>query len=315
MSVLLLVEHDNTNLSPLTARALAAAREMAGEAEIDLLVAGKDCVGVAEQAAGLAGVSRVLLCQDAALEHGLEEPLCTLMSSRADRYETIVAPATSTGKRVMPRLAAVLDRSQVSGITRVIDVRTFERPIYAGNALQIVQTGSAAKIVTVRSSAFAPVSGGEEGAPVEPVPMPALSPLVRWISDTDVSAERPDLATARIVVGGGRALETRQRFEELVVGLADVLGAAVGATRAAVEEGLAPNEWQVGQTGRSIAPDLYIACGVSGAAQHLSGIRDAKTVIAINSDPDAPIFAAADYGLVANVEDVLPALIASLARQ
>ena len=306
MTVLLLAEHDNVTLSELTARALTAASQM-GEA-VDILVAGRGADGVATAAARLSGVRRVLLADAPAFEHRLAEPTAALIVALAQDYGTIVAPATSTGKNVLPRVAALLDVMQLSEVVEVLAPDTFKRPIYAGNAIQTVRSSDAVKVVTVRTSAFAPTASGDGTAAVVTTGDASDPGLSRFVENRFAASDRPDLGAARIVVSGGRALGSATQFQATILPLADKLGAAVGASRAAVDAGYAPNDWQVGQTGKVVAPELYIACGISGAIQHLAGMKDAKVIVAINKDADAPIFQVADYGLVGDLFDVLPEL-------
>jgi electron transfer flavoprotein alpha subunit len=309
MTTLLLADHDNVSLKEPTARALTAAAELGGE--VHVLVAGKDCAGAADAAAKLAGVAKVLKADDAALAHELAEPLAALIVSLAPAYDALVAPATTTGKNVMPRVAALLDVMQVSEITKVVSPDTFERPIYAGNAIETVQSGDAKKVITVRASAFK-AAGTGGSAPVESVAVPAAGDLSSWTGAEIARSERPELTAARIVISGGRAFASAENFKKYLEPIADKLGAAIGASRAAVDAGYAPNDFQVGQTGKVVAPDLYIACGISGAIQHLAGMKDAKVIVAINKDPDAPIFQVADFGLVGDLFQILPELEAAL---
>ncbi|TCN28372.1 electron transfer flavoprotein subunit alpha/FixB family protein [Sinorhizobium americanum] len=305
MAILLLADHDTTHLSDQTAKALTAATKIGGD--VHVLVAGSGAKGVAEQAAKLAGVSKVLVADDASLANNLAEPLAALIVSLAGSYDTIVAAATSVGKNVMPRVAALLDVAQVSEIIEVISADTYRRPIYAGNAIQTVQTSEAKKVITVRTASFA--AAGEGGsAAIETVAAVADPGLSSYVSDALSSSDRPELTSAKIIISGGRALGSSEKFKEVILPVADKLGAAVGASRAAVDAGYAPNDWQVGQTGKVVAPDLYIACGISGAIQHLAGMKDSKVIVAINKDEEAPIFQVADYGLVADLFDVLPEL-------
>jgi len=304
MAILLLAEHDNTALSEQTARALTAAQRIGGD--VHVLVAGKDVGNVAGEASKLSGVSKVLLADDASVAHQLAEPLAALIVSLASDYDTIIAPATAIAKSVMPRVAALLDVGQASEIIEVVAFDTFKRPIYAGNAIQTVQTTDKKRVITVRAAVFA-AAGNGGSATIDTVIVsadPALSTFVSAALSTNTG--RPDLTAAKIVVSGGRALGSAEKFKEVILPVADKLGAAVGASRAAVDSGFAPNDWQVGQTGKIVAPDLYIACGISGAIQHLAGMKDSKIIVAINKDPDAPIFQVADYGLVADLFDVLP---------
>jgi electron transfer flavoprotein alpha subunit len=305
MATLLLADHDNKTLSDQTAKALTAAAQMGGE--VHVLVAGKGCKAVAEQAGKLAGVSKVLLADAGEYEHMLAEPVSKLIASMAGSYDAFVAAATSSGKNIMPRVAAMLDVMQVSDVTAVISPDTFERPIYAGNAIQTVQSSDAKKVVTVRTAGFqAAGEGGSAG--VEAVASAGDPGLTKFLEAALSKSDRPELTSAKIVISGGRALGSKEKFMEVMLPVADKLGAAVGASRAAVDAGYAPNDWQVGQTGKVVAPDLYIACGISGAIQHLAGMKDSKVIVAINKDEEAPIFQVADYGLVADLFQVLPEL-------
>lgn len=305
MSILLLADHDNSALSDQTAKALTAASEIGGD--VAILVCGKGCASVAEEAGKLSGVSKVLLCEADHLEHMLAEPTADLIISLAADYDTIVAPATTNGKNILPRVAALLDVMQISDIIAVKSANSFERPIYAGNAIQTVETNEAKKVITVRTAGFASAEEGGSAA-VETVSAPADSGLSKFVSAELSSSDRPELTSAKIIISGGRALGSSEKFEEVIIPVADKLGAAIGASRAAVDAGYAPNDWQVGQTGKVVAPDLYIACGISGAIQHLAGMKDSKIIVAINKDEEAPIFQVADYGLVADLFDVLPEL-------
>ncbi|MAY75403.1 MAG: electron transfer flavoprotein subunit alpha [Phycisphaerae bacterium] len=305
MTILLIAEHDNATLSDQTAKALTAAKEIGGD--IHVLVAGKDAKPAADEAAKLDGVSKVLLADDASLDQQLAEPMAALIVSLAGDYDAFVAPATTNGKNIMPRVAALLDVMQVSDIIAVESADTFKRPIYAGNAIQTVQATDAKKVITVRTASFA--AAGEGGsAAIEDVSAPADPGLSSFVSTELSGGDRPELTSAKIIISGGRALGSSEKFEEVILPVADKLGAAVGASRAAVDAGYAPNDWQVGQTGKVVAPDLYIACGISGAIQHLAGMKDSKVIVAINKDEEAPIFQVADYGLVADLFDVLPEL-------
>ncbi|MGG7519263.1 electron transfer flavoprotein subunit alpha/FixB family protein [Allorhizobium undicola] len=305
MAILLLAEHDNASLSDQTAKALTAASEIGGD--VHVLVAGSGAQAAADAAARLSGVSRVLLADGADYAHQLAEPLAALIVSLAGAYDVILAPATSVGKNVLPRVAALLDVMQVSEIVEVVSADTFKRPIYAGNAIQTVQSTDAKKVITVRTASFA--AAGEGGsAAVEAVGAAANPGLSSHVSDALSASERPELTSAKIIVSGGRAVGSSEKFKEVILPLADKLGAAVGASRAAVDAGYAPNDWQVGQTGKVVAPELYIACGISGAIQHLAGMKDSKVIVAINKDEEAPIFQVADYGLVADIFEALPEL-------
>jgi electron transfer flavoprotein alpha subunit len=309
MAILLLADHDNASLSDQTGKALTAATQIAREAgtDVHVLVAGKGAKAAADAAARLSGVSKVLLAESNELANNLAEPLADLIISLAGSYDTIVAAATSTGKNVMPRVAALLDVAQVSEIIEVVSADTFKRPIYAGNAIQTVQATDGKKVITVRTASFA--SAGEDGsAGVDVIPAVSDPGLSNFVSDALSASERPELTSAKIIISGGRALGSAEKFKEVILPVADKLGAAVGASRAAVDAGYAPNDWQVGQTGKVVAPQLYIACGISGAIQHLAGMKDSKVIVAINKDEEAPIFQIADYGLVADLFDALPEL-------
>jgi electron transfer flavoprotein alpha subunit len=311
MGVLLLAEHDNKSLAPATAKALTAARVFGGD--VDILVAGKDCKGVAEEAAKLEGVRKVLLAGAAHLEHRLAEEVAATILPLMKKYNVLLAPATTVGKNVLPRVAALLDVAQVSDIVEVKSADTFVRPIYAGNALQTVQTTDKIVVGTVRTTAFA--SAGEGGsASVETAEAAPAAGVSNFEGQQISESERPELTAARIVISGGRGMASGDNFKKLLEPLADRLGAAVGASRAAVDAGYMPNDHQVGQTGKVVAPELYIAIGISGAIQHLAGMKDSKVIVAINKDADAPIFQVADYGLVADLFTVLPELDAELKR-
>jgi electron transfer flavoprotein alpha subunit len=305
MAILLFAEHDNETLSDQTAKALTAA--LAIGSDVHVLVAGKGATGVAEQAARLAGVKKVLLADSDDLANRLAEASAALIVSLAGDYDTIIAAATTNGKNILPRVAALLDVMQVSDIIEVISPDTFKRPIYAGNALQTVQATDAKKVITVRTATFA--AAGEGGsAPVENVSAAANPGLSKFVEAKLSGGDRPELTSARIIISGGRALGSNEKFKEVILPVADKLGAAVGASRAAVDAGYAPNDWQVGQTGKVVAPDLYIAVGISGAIQHLAGMKDSKVIVAINKDEEAPIFQVADYGLVGDLFVLLPEL-------
>ena len=305
MTILLLADHDNQSLSDQTAKALTAASKIGGD--VHVLVAGKGAKAAADAAAKLAGVSKVLLAESDALANNLAEPLADLIVSLAGSYDTILSAATSVGKNVLPRVAALLDVAQLSEIIEVISADTFKRPIYAGNAIQTVQATDAKKVITVRTASFASAAEGGS-APIETVAAVSDPALSRFVADALSASDRPELTSAKIIISGGRALGSAEKFREVILPLADKLGAAVGASRAAVDAGYAPNDWQVGQTGKVVAPQLYIACGISGAIQHLAGMKDSKVIVAINKDEEAPIFQVADYGLVADLFDVLPEL-------
>jgi electron transfer flavoprotein alpha subunit len=311
MATLIIAEHDDAHLNDATAKTLTAAQALGQP--VDILDAGKQAKAAAEAAAQLAGVRTVLLAEGDSLADRRAEPLADLVLSLADKYDAILAPATSTGKNVAPRIAALLDVMQVSEITKVVAPDTFERPIYAGNAVETVQTRDNKLVATVRIAAFeAATTGGS--APVETIAAPADSDLSSFVgADLSVS-DRPELASARVIVSGGRALGSADKFQEVIAPLADQLKAAIGASRAAVDSGYAPNDLQVGQTGKVVAPELYIAVGISGAIQHLAGMKDSKVIVAINKDGDAPIFQVADYGLVDDLFTVVPALTKALAN-
>ncbi len=305
MAILLFAEHDNETLSDQTAKALTAA--LAIGSDVHVLVAGKGAKGVADQAAKLAGVKKVLLADSDDLANRLAEATAALIVSIADGYDTIIAAATTNGKNILPRVAALLDVMQVSDIIEVISTDTFKRPIYAGNALQTVQATDAKKVITVRTATFA-AAGDGGSAPVETVSTVANPGLSTFVEAKLSGGDRPELTSAKIIISGGRALGSSEKFTEVILPVADKLGAAVGASRAAVDAGYAPNDWQVGQTGKVVAPDLYIAVGISGAIQHLAGMKDSKVIVAINKDEEAPIFQVADYGLVGDLFTILPEL-------
>jgi electron transfer flavoprotein alpha subunit len=310
MTTLLLAEVHNGHLNDATAKALTAAAQLG--APVHILIAG-EAPEAAQAASKLAGVEKVLTVSGEAFAHGLAEPLADLIVSLAPNYDAIVAPATSTGKNVLPRVAALLDVAQVSEISKVISPDTFERPIYAGNAIQTVQATDSKKVITVRTSTFA--ATGEGGsAPIEAVSPGADSGLSRFKSEALAKSDRPELTSAKIIISGGRAMQNAENFKTYIEPVADRLGAAMGASRAAVDAGYAPNDWQVGQTGKVVAPELYIAVGISGAIQHLAGMKDSKVIVAINKDEDAPIFQVADYGLVADLYTALPELDAELGK-
>jgi len=311
MRVLVLAEHDNKALKPATLNTMAAAQAIGGE--IDLLVAGQGCDGVAQAASKIAGVKKVLMAADPAYAHPLAEDLAKLILTLAKGYSHLLAPATTFGKNVMPRIAALLDVAQISDISAVVAPDTFRRPIYAGNAISTVQSSDAIKVVTVRATAFpaAPASGGN--AVVEKIAAPGASGLARYVGSELAASARPELTAARVVISGGRGMQSSENFK-LLESLADKLGAAVGASRAAVDAGFVPNDFQVGQTGKIVAPELYIAVGISGAIQHLAGMKDSKVIVAINKDEEAPIFQIADYGLVGDLFQIVPALDKALAK-
>jgi len=311
MLILLVAEHDNKSLKDATAKALSAAKAIGPE--VHVLVAGKDCRAAAEAAAKLAGVAKVLVAEGAPYEHMLAEPMAALIVALAPGYDTIIAPATANAKNFMPRVAALLDVMQVSDIVKVIAPDTFERLIYAGNAVQTVRTKDAKKVITVRTSTFQATGDGGTAA-AETVMPPADPGLSSFVGEELSKTDRPELTSARIVISGGRAMASRENFAKYLEPVADKLGAAVGASRAAVDAGYAPNDWQVGQTGKVVAPELYVAVGISGAIQHLAGMKDSKVIVAINKDEEAPIFQVADYGLVADLFKALPELADELGK-
>ncbi|MFO1117623.1 MAG: FAD-binding protein [Beijerinckiaceae bacterium] len=305
MATLLLAEVQNGKLNDATAKALSAASALGGP--VHVLIAAQGGEAAAAEACKLAGVEKVLLADDALYGHQLAEPTAALIVGLAGGYDAIVAPATASAKNIMPRVAALLDVMQVSEITAVVSPDTFERPIYAGNAIQTVQSKDPKKVITVRTASFK--AAGEGGtASVEKI-APAADPgLSSFSSEALAKSDRPELASAKIIVSGGRAMQSAENFKKYVEPVADRLGAAVGASRAAVDAGYAPNDWQVGQTGKVVAPDLYVAVGISGAIQHLAGMKDSKVIVAINKDEEAPIFQVADYGLVADLFSAMPEL-------
>jgi len=310
MAVLVVADHTNAALGEATAKTVAAAQKFGGD--IDILVAGQGAKPAADAAAKLAGVRKVLLAESDALGHQLAEAVTDTVVSLAGGYDAILIPATSAGKNYAPRIAAKLDVNQITDVIEVVSPDTFVRPIYAGNALETLQSSDAKKVLTVRPTAFKPVADGGS-APVETVA--AAAPAGReasFVSEEVVKSNRPELAGAKIVVSGGRAMGSAEEFHRVIEPLADKLGAAVGASRAAVDAGYAPNDYQVGQTGKVVAPDLYIAIGISGAIQHLAGMKDSKVIVAINKDADAPIFQVADYGIVGDYKVVVPELMAAL---
>jgi electron transfer flavoprotein alpha subunit len=304
MAVLIIAKHDNKTLNDATAKTVTAAKPMGGD--ITVLVAGQDAGAAAEAAARLDGVKKVLHAEGEAYGHRLAEPLTELVRGLAGAYEHIVFPATTSGKNVAPRLAALLDVMVISEIIGVVGPDTFERPIYAGNAIQTVQSTDAVKVITVRGASFA-ATGEQPPCPIETVAAAADPGLSTWVEDKVAASDRPDLTSARIIVSGGRGIGSEENFR-IIASLADKLGAAVGASRAAVDSGYAPNDWQVGQTGKVVAPELYIAVGISGAIQHLAGMKDSKVIVAINKDEEAPIFQVADYGLVGDLFQIVPEL-------
>jgi electron transfer flavoprotein alpha subunit len=309
MAVLVLAEHSNTALNDATAKAVTAAAAMGGD--VHVLVAGSGAKAAADAAAMLDGVKKVLLADGPAFANGLAEPVAALLVSLAGGYDAMVAPATANGKNILPRTAALLDVQVISAVTKVLGPDTFERPIYAGNAIQTVKSKDAKKLVSIQPASFG-AAGSGGSAPVESIAAPADPGLSAFVSEEVSKSDRPELASAKIIVSGGRALGSAEKFREVIEPLADKLGAAIGASRAAVDAGYAPNDLQVGQTGKVVAPALYIACGISGAIQHLAGMKDSKVIVAINKDPDAPIFQVADYGLVADLFEAVPAMKSAL---
>jgi electron transfer flavoprotein alpha subunit len=311
MTTLLIAEHDNASIKDATAKALTAAAQLGGP--VHVLVAGEGAKAAADAAAKLAGVEKVLLADDAAYGHALAEPLAALIAKLSDGYDAIVAPSTTTGKNVLPRVAALLDVMQVSDVSAIVSPDTFERPVYAGNAIQTVQSTDAKKLLTIRTASFA--AAGEGGSAAVESVSAAENPGVASFKGEEVAkSDRPELASAKIIISGGRALGSTENFTKVIEPVADRLGAAMGASRAAVDAGYAPNDWQVGQTGKVVAPELYIAVGISGAIQHLAGMKDSKVIVAINKDEEAPIFQIADYGLVGDLFTILPEVEQELAR-
>jgi electron transfer flavoprotein alpha subunit len=311
MATLLLAEIANGNLGDITARALTAAVQLG--APVDVLVAGKGAANAAAATAKLAGVAKVRVADDPALEYGLAEPLAALLVKLAPEYDAILAPSSPYSKNVLPRAAALLDVMQVSDITKVVGPKTFERPIYAGNAIQTVESTDPKVVATVRTASFQ--ATGEGGsAPIETVAAAGDPGVSSFVGEALARSDRPELTSAKIIISGGRAMQKAENFKTYIEPVADKLGAAMGASRAAVDAGYAPNDWQVGQTGKVVAPDLYIAVGISGAIQHLAGMKDSKIIVAINKDEEAPIFQVADYGLVADLYTALPEMTAELAK-
>ncbi len=311
MTVLVLIDADDAGVKQPSRAALAAAAKLGGE--VHGLVAGADVAAAAEAAAKLPGVTKILVADGSAYAHALAEPMAALIAGLADSYTHVFAAATAVGKNVMPRVAALLDCQPISDISEVLDADTFVRPIYAGNALATVRSSDTKKIVTVRAASFDPVANEGGSATIEPVTAAASSEdRSRYISEELSKSERPELSAAKIIVSGGRGMQNGENFTRLIDPVADKLGAAVGASRAAVDAGYVPNDYQVGQTGKIVAPELYLAIGISGAIQHLAGMKDSKVIVAINKDEDAPIFAVADYGLVGDLFALLPELEKSL---
>ena len=316
MSVLVIAEHDNRALKPATLNAVTAASEIAKAAggDVHILVAGKGCRPVAEAAAQIAGAAKVLLADDAAYEHGIAENLAPLVVKLAANYSHVLAPATTSGKNLMPRVAALLDVMQISDISAVETADTFVRPIYAGNALATVQSKDPIKIITVRGTAFAPAAATGGNAAIETIEKAEAPGITEFVGAELSKSERPELTSARIIISGGRGMQSGDNFH-LLEKVADKLGAAVGASRAAVDAGFVPNDYQVGQTGKIVAPELYIAVGISGAIQHLAGMKDSKVIVAINKDEEAPIFQIADYGIVGDLFKILPELEEELGKR
>lgn len=313
MTTLLIAEHEHEVLKDATNKALTAASQLSGDVHVLVAGGGQGTKAAADSASKLAGVAKVLVAESDAYAHDLAEPLAALIVSLAPSYDAIVAPATSRFKNVMPRVAALLDVMQVSEITKVVAPDTYERPIYAGNAIQTVKSKDAKKVITVRTSTFAAAAAGGS-APVENVAAATDPGLSSFVGEEVAKSDRPELTSAKIIVSGGRAMQSRENFAKYIEPLADKLGAGVGASRAAVDAGYAPNDWQVGQTGKVVAPELYVAVGISGAIQHLAGMKDSKVIVAINKDEDAPIFQVADYGLVADLYQAVPELTAELGK-
>ena len=311
MAVLVIADHDNASLKDNTHKTVTAALAISGD--VDVLVAGQGVAAVAAEAAKIAGVRKVLVAESADLGKQVAEAVTETVVALSGGYDAVLIPATSAGKNYAPRIAAKLDVAPISEIIEVVDASTFVRPIYAGNALETVQSSDAKKIITVRATAFK--AAGEGGsAAVETVGAAGAMAHTRFVSDEIVKSDRPELSAAKIVVSGGRALGSAEEFQRVIEPLADKLGAAVGASRAAVDAGYAPNDYQVGQTGKVVAPQLYVAIGISGAIQHLAGMKDSKVIVAINKDADAPIFQVADFGLVADYKTALPELMDELAK-
>jgi electron transfer flavoprotein alpha subunit len=309
MAVLVIADHDNAHLRDTTEKTVTAALKLSGD--VDLLVAGQGAKAVADAAAKITGVRKVLLAESAELGEGIAESMEALVAPLMANYDAVLTPATSQGKNFSPRIAAKLDVAQISEIVDVVDANTFVRPIYAGNALETVTSSDAKKVITVRATAFKAAADGGS-AKVETIPAPGKPAKTHFVDQKLVKSARPELSGAKIVVSGGRAMGSAEEFQKVIEPLADKLGAAVGASRAAVDAGYAPNDYQVGQTGKVVAPELYIAIGISGAIQHLAGMKDSKVIVAINKDADAPIFQVADYGLVADYKSAVPELMSAL---
>ncbi|MEX3957990.1 electron transfer flavoprotein subunit alpha/FixB family protein [Trinickia sp. EG282A] len=310
MTILVIAEHDNATVKGATLNTVAAAQKIGGD--IHVLVAGHDAQGAADAAAKIAGVSKVLLADAPQLAEGLAENVEATVLGIAKDYSHIVAPATAYGKNIAPRIAAKLDVAQISEITAVVSPDTFERPIYAGNAIATVQSSDPIKVITVRATGFDAAAAEGGSAPIEKIEASADRGISQFVNREVTKLDRPELTSAQIVVSGGRGLGSGENYESVLVPLADKLGAALGASRAAVDAGYVPNDYQVGQTGKIVAPQLYVAVGISGAIQHLAGMKDSKVIVAINKDPEAPIFSVADYGLVGDLFSLVPELVAAL---
>lgn len=310
MTALVIAEHDNASIRPATLNTVTAAAQCGGD--VHVLVAGQGAQAAAQAASKIAGVSKVIHVEGAQFAHGLAENMAAQVLSLASSYSHILFPATASGKNIAPRVAALLDVGQISDITKVDAADTFERPIYAGNAIAIVQSLDATKVITVRSTGFDAAADTGGSAAIETADGVADSGKSSFVSAEIAKSDRPELTAAKIIVSGGRALGSSEKFHEMLEPLADKLGAALGASRAAVDAGYAPNDWQVGQTGKIVAPQLYIAIGISGAIQHLAGMKDSKVIVAINKDAEAPIFSVADYGLEADLFTAVPELVAAL---
>jgi len=310
MTALVIAEHDNASIKGATLNTVTAAAQCGGE--VHVLVAGSNATAAAQAAAQIAGVTKVLHADAAYFEHGLAENVAAQVLAVASAYSHIVFPATASGKNIAPRVAAKLDVAQISDVTKVDSPDTFERPIYAGNAIATVQSADKVKVLTVRTTGFDPAAASGGSAAVESTAAAADSGKSSFVGSEIAKNDRPELTAAKIIVSGGRALGSSDKFNEVLTPLADKLGAALGASRAAVDAGYAPNDWQVGQTGKIVAPQLYIAAGISGAIQHLAGMKDSKVIVAINKDPEAPIFSVADYGLEADLFTAVPELVKAL---
>jgi electron transfer flavoprotein alpha subunit len=311
MTTLLIADHDTIHINDATLKTISAAQQLG--APVTLLIAGASVAILAAEAAKIDGVANVLVADDASLAHMIAEPMAALIVSLSDKFTHFIAPATANGKNIMPRVAALLDVMQISDVLTIIAPDTFERPIYAGNAIQTVQSQDAKKVMTIRTAGFK-AAGFGGNASIETLIVSTAASISTFKSEEVSKSARPELTSAKIIVSGGRALASSDNFKSIIEPLADQLGAALGASRAAVDAGYAPNDWQVGQTGKIVAPDLYIACGISGAIQHLAGMKDSKVIVAINKDEDAPIFQVADYGLVADLFTAVPELTRELSK-